>query len=405
MMTSTPTASERPESSLFSRIVAAWVDGARTLFGASPSRQPALDALRAASILLVLTQHWGPRLYMTGGQNAGWHTVFPFSMGFIGVDMFFVLSGFLIGRQLWKELEKEGTISYARFFVRRSFRIWPFYYFFLGVWCLYYPFDTGSARWSEVFFYANYTDERGIMGSWSLASEEQFYVLTPLILLAFRRRIPLWGYFVVIGGLEAASLAARYHEVSRMLAAGQKVEYFEQLHLHCDGLLAGLAMALASVLRPAWFERGKNAARGWAVFAAGCVLAGVLYKLHRKMFNLTSLAILFTALTYALLVSWDWVQKALTWRPFQVISMLSFGMYLNHFLLMTAGARWWNVLTKSWGLTPTVSFFAGFAAVTVLCTAGAVATYILLEHPFLVWRDAILKRWEQRPARVVAAAD
>jgi peptidoglycan/LPS O-acetylase OafA/YrhL len=387
-----------PGPPITARAAAVLKDGARALWGSGEPRQPALDVLRAASILAVFAQHWPSRFRAGGGVDVGLDKVPPFSVGFAGVDMFFVLSGFLIGRQLWKELAADGTISLRRFFLRRTLRIWPYYFFALLAWSLFHPVENGGARLCEVLFYANYTGIRGIPGSWSLSTEEQFYIVAPLLLLALARRIPLWGFFVVFGLIEAAVIGARYHEVGQLVAAGQRVEYFEPIHLHCDGLLGGMVLSLASVLRPAWFKGEGNAVRGWVVLAAGCIIAFGLYALHRKVYNLASLAILFTALTYALMVDRSFLQKIMAWRVFQIISMLSFGMYLNHFLFMTELGRWWGRATRDL-LGPTAAFFLGFGVATVLCTAVAAVTYVLIEHPFLLLRDALLRRLALAPGR------
>ncbi len=385
-----------------SRILEVLKEGARALWGTGEPRQPALDVLRAASILAVFAQHWPSRFYTGGGVNVGLDGKPPFSVGFAGVDMFFVLSGFLIGRQLWKELAADGSILLRRFFLRRTLRIWPYYFFALAAWSLFHPRENGPARLCEILFYANYTMIRGIPGSWSLSTEEQFYIVAPLLLLALGRRIPLWGYFVAFGLIEVAVIGARYQEVGRLVALGEKIEYFEQIHLHCDGLVAGMALSLTSVLRPQWFQQGRNALRGALVLAAGLVVAFGLYAAHRKVYNLASLAIIFTVLTYALLVAPSFLQKIMGWRPFQLVSMLSFGMYLNHFLFMTEFGRWWGRVTRD-VMSPTASFFVGFGVATVLCTAVAAVTYILIEHPFLVLRDALLARPSFQSARKIRA--
>ncbi|HEU4409184.1 MAG TPA: acyltransferase [Polyangiaceae bacterium] len=366
-------------------------DGTRALFGAAQARHPALDALRAAAIFVVMAQHWpgrfklGSELALPVGQYP------PFSVGFVGVDLFFVLSGFLIGRPLWKELAAKGTISFARFFLRRSFRIWPYYYFALLAWTIWHPAEHPTVQVSELFFFANYVHGGGIPGSWSLSTEEQFYILAPLLILALRRRIPLWGYFVVFGALEAAVVAARYHAVGVIAASAGRFGYFEQLHLHADGLLFGLGLSLLSVLRPAWLrpDRGRPR-RGWAVFAAGCAAAFGLYAINREVYNLLSLAIIFTSLTYALLTDPSRLQKLWRWRGFQTFSMLSFGMYLNQFLVLAEFGRFWGRVTRG-VLPPNLAFFLGFALGVALCCALAAITYVLIEHPFLMLRDRRLK--------------
>jgi peptidoglycan/LPS O-acetylase OafA/YrhL len=385
----TAAASSRPAGAR-SAVAAVIADGARALVAGRASRHPALDALRAVAVLVVMAQHWPSRFQAGGGADvpAGRHG--PFAMGFAGVDLFFVLSGFLIGRPLWRELATSGTISFRQFFLRRTLRIWPYYYFALLGWTLWHPNDCPGAQLSELFFYANYTPLSGIPGSWSLSTEEQFYVVAPALLWLLGRRIPLWGYFAVFGGLEAVVIAARYREVAAIVAGGAKFHYFEQSHLHCDGLLVGMALALVSTLRPAWFEPAApgraGRLRGWAVFAAGCVAAFGLYALDRMVYNLLSLALIFATLTYALLTDASALRAVWRWRGFQTISMLSFGMYLNQFLFLTEFGHWWGGATHD-VLAPNVAFFVGFVLAVVLCAALAAVTYLLVEHPFLVLRD------------------
>jgi peptidoglycan/LPS O-acetylase OafA/YrhL len=375
-------------------VSAVFDEGRRSLFSVGKARQPALDALRAIAIVVVMAQHWPSRFKLGGVAAVTAGTYPPFSIGFAGVDMFFVLSGFLIGRPLWKELANEGTVSFCRFFLRRSLRIWPYYYFALLVWAFWHPPESRTTQISELFFYANYAAHSGIPGSWSLSTEEQFYVIAPALLLLFRRKIPLWGYLVVLGAAQAAVIAARYHAVGLLDAAGEKFRYFEPLHLHCDGLLFGMALSLVSVLRPDWLrpaEPGKGGLlRSWGIFVAGCALAFGLYAVNRKVYNLLSLAIIFTALTYALLTDTSALQKVWRWRGFQIISMLSFGMYLNQFLFLTEFGRWWGHATQGL-LSPNVAFFLGFALSLVLCGALAALTYIFIEHPFLMLRDRRLQ--------------
>src|ERR1017187_5364664 len=89
---------------------------------------PFLDGLRSIAILLVMNGHLSHRFAEAYGQN--FYSRLPFVQnGWIGVDLFFILSGFFIGGQLWKELRDRGSIAVGRFVLRRGFRIWPLYFF------------------------------------------------------------------------------------------------------------------------------------------------------------------------------------------------------------------------------------------------------------------------------------
>jgi peptidoglycan/LPS O-acetylase OafA/YrhL len=146
-------------------------------------RIPALDGLRAVSIALVLAAHAiGTGLLPMSARGSGF-------AGDVGVRTFFVLSGFLITTLLLRELEQRGAISLAGFYVRRAFRIFPAFYTFLfviGVLALIGPVELleydllAAASYTTNF----HTDRSWWTGHlWSLAVEEQFYVVWPLVLV------------------------------------------------------------------------------------------------------------------------------------------------------------------------------------------------------------------------------
>jgi peptidoglycan/LPS O-acetylase OafA/YrhL len=106
----------------------------------------------------------------------------------MGVDLFFVLSGFLIGGQIWRELKCEGSLNVPRFIIRRGYRIWPLY-LFIFLLCVILGRATWSHWWSDLIFLTNYTNHGVVMGSWSLCTEEQFYITAPtFVLIGLRRK-------------------------------------------------------------------------------------------------------------------------------------------------------------------------------------------------------------------------
>ena len=114
-------------------------------------RIPFLDGLRTFAILLVINQHTCAAWDETFAPNR--YTSFPLTVnGWMGVDLFFVLSGFFIGSQLWKELVRTGTISLGGFMVRRTLRIWPLYFFVYAVALAFIPHGSAVAQrygWPE----------------------------------------------------------------------------------------------------------------------------------------------------------------------------------------------------------------------------------------------------------------
>ncbi|MCX5745493.1 MAG: acyltransferase, partial [Proteobacteria bacterium] len=147
-----------------------------------PKHLPALDGLRALSILAVIAHHGG-------GAAAG--AASPLGRGHLGVQLFFVLSGFLITSLLIQERARSGGIDLARFYVRRSLRIFPLYFAVLALYVVVVGLTArhepaGRAFFANLPYFATYTsnwmvslDEPRVIFyfAWSLAVEEQFYLV------------------------------------------------------------------------------------------------------------------------------------------------------------------------------------------------------------------------------------
>jgi peptidoglycan/LPS O-acetylase OafA/YrhL len=143
-------------------------------------RNKRLDVLRCIAILLVLFYHGGVVEYLARG-------------GWMGVDLFFVLSGFLISGLMFSEYRKNGSIQFKRFFIRRGFKIYPAFYSFVAFIALIelyrHHFSSFSKYLHEIFFVQSYW--LGIwVYTWSLAVEEHFYIFLPLLLLLLLRFSP-----------------------------------------------------------------------------------------------------------------------------------------------------------------------------------------------------------------------
>jgi peptidoglycan/LPS O-acetylase OafA/YrhL len=204
---------------------------------------PGLDFLRTCAILLVFTGHAAGSL-----GSPAWFAKLPFAYyGWTGVDLFFVLSGILIGSQIWRELKTTGDIQIGRFLLRRGLRIWPLYFVFIilvGCEVLFLGRD-GSGLWADAAYVSNYFHCQ-VGGSWSLSTEEQFYVLAPLSLALFSRFLrlermwvlPVLGPFLLI----ASRLLTIRHYPSMPVRQMDQLLYLP-IHTHSDGLAIGLAIA------------------------------------------------------------------------------------------------------------------------------------------------------------------
>lgn len=358
------------------------------------SQVPALDVLRSAAILLVITGHFA----FVGGEvfssRAAVFRTAPFWFGWTGVDLFFVLSGLLIGRQLWRELARTGSIDVRAFILRRGMRIWPLYYAAVAL----SPVTTATwtYRWSDWVFLSNYFDCR-VEGGWSLSTEEQFYIVAPLFIVfaarAFRPRA--WLAFIPIG-LAVVELI-RWQTARVLLRTlsthDVKQAMYTPFHLHNEGLAVGLFIALLAVYYPDWIS-GDAAHRVRTAFMIMAMLglAAMLRRTDDVVFPFLSLALIYGAVTVALLALGPGRLALLGAWPFYAISRLSYGMYLNHFAVL----RW---------ITPSLARLARHAGgenvVTILLSLGATVacsaliacvTFVFIERPFLLLRERLTHR-------------
>jgi peptidoglycan/LPS O-acetylase OafA/YrhL len=233
--------------------------------------RPELDGLRAAAILPVVAYHAGA----------------PLPGGFTGVDVFFVLSGWLIGGLLWAELRATGRLRLGAFWLRRLRRLAPAYLLMAGAtaaaaWWLLLPWElremgkqlVAATAWlSNVLFWrqAGYFDtaaqEKPFLHTWSLAVEEQFYLVLPVALLALALlRARAGGVVAALVLAWGASLLA-----TLWLTASRPEAAFFLFPFRAWELLTGVLLA---VLAPALPRRARLAA-GWA--GLGLILGAALF--------------------------------------------------------------------------------------------------------------------------------
>lgn len=202
-----------------------------------------LDFLRGLAILLVMFRHQYINSYLD-------------RMGWIGVDLFFVLSGFLVSGLLFKEYEKFGDINPKLFLIRRGFKIYPLYYIALLFYFLQFlRFDNIDFYkiFSEIFFFQNYTHGWGYLNqaSWSLAIEEHFYFLIVLSFYwAFKNKIinhqsnnkNISIFEKSIYGVLILCLILRYF-ISFYFTEIEFKHKFTMTHLRLDSLLFGVLIS------------------------------------------------------------------------------------------------------------------------------------------------------------------
>ncbi len=299
---------------------------------------PQLDGLRALAVALVVIHHAfldDPRALLTA-----------LSLGAVGVRMFFVLSGFLITGILLDMRQRQLPLGAAlrTFYIRRILRIFPLYYLALGVlWLLNFPNFRATALW-HLFYGTNFyitghpsTALTGYGHFWSLAVEEQFYLLWPLAILALPRR---WLKPLL---LTCVAGSVGYRLVARFALHGS----WWNSHIPLWGCVDALALgALLASLRPAdsnadarqmkWLERAGQLGAVALVATFALRLADRGYKFHHATLELTvSLATVWLLIA---LVRADPangpvkspLKRLFSLRPLAYVGRISYGIYVVH---------------------------------------------------------------------------
>jgi peptidoglycan/LPS O-acetylase OafA/YrhL len=338
---------------------------------------PALDGLRALAVTAVLIQHFdGPM------------RSFP---GDLGVSFFFVLSGFLITWMLRREWLARGTVSLAQFYARRTLRIFPAYYAFLALAYLNAHFRLGdwppgltlsALTYTLNYYLAGNADSLGIGHLWSLAVEEQFYLLWPSLFLLLTARGPR----VLLRGLGVMVCAVLVWRAALVLSGSASLEYaYVAFDTRFDNLALGCLLAVG-LEGEAGRRMGAAAARfAWLplpVLAALVVSRTSISDRYHFSVGLTVEAVLMAVLLVQMLQlhahrAWSWLEL----RPLRYVGRVSYSAYLFSFLGPHSAQR---LLF----LPVPLRVLAGIA----ISVALASLMYFLVERPFLALKEPLTRR-------------
>ncbi len=309
------------------------------------SRNPALDFLRGVAILIVVLHHVEEFTIPGLPEFHGWFgfLFWRFRLfGASGVDLFFVLSGFLVGGLLIHEITKRGSINVPRFFLRRGFKIWPSYYLLLVVLAV-----TGATGWIDMssarsalnslaihgLFLQNYLDQGHNTPTWTLAIEEHFYLLLPLVILCLNR-VKALRYIGYAAGV-AMVLCLGFRVLHMVL--GHHDNDFMYTHNRFDSLFFGVFLAWLWKQYP---ERIKELTRHRAlIFLAVFALISPAFVFARKDAFLFTVGFPMLTLGYGLLLitavaqGFGWVQTSPLGRGVSQVGLWSYNIYLWHFFL------------------------------------------------------------------------
>jgi peptidoglycan/LPS O-acetylase OafA/YrhL len=354
---------------------------ARTSAPRQQRRIPSLDGLRAVSILLVIGWH------LSSSGSASWlQPLWRIDSGNLGVRVFFVISGYLITSLLLAEHARTGTINLRRFYLRRAFRIMPAFYVFLAIIAVaaHGLVEASPASILRAATYtADYTQTQWAVGhTWSLAVEEQFYLLWPgLIVFLGLRRSFVGAALVLLLSPTVRAIAIGGHWPTNPRYAFEGV---------ADALATGCLLAYA---RPWLWDRApyrrmlsSRAMTAWPAVVAVIAMLNVRSAVFGAVAGISLLNI-----AIAVLIDWclrfpnSLVGRVLNARPIAFVGVLSYSLYLWQQPFLRPG----HTLPLPWSL---------------LCIAAlALLSYYAVEQPFLRLR-ARIEATRRAPASTEASA-
>jgi peptidoglycan/LPS O-acetylase OafA/YrhL len=333
-----------------------------------------LDLARAIAITMVFLSHGVSALDSLG----------------VGVDLFFVLSGFLIGRiYLRSQMDAHdapGTFTLWGFWSARWLRTLPPYFAALGLFALAEPyFQNNPIHWYYLIFGQNYLGMAGFGPSWSLSVEEHFYLALPLAgFLALRfigRQQLLWV-------LPMLALVPQILRMAAVLGGGLPPNWYWRTHLHCEGLILGVWLAYVFVDRVELWRRLRSPALSLAAIPVAILVYQNLVPEQPLAFRAT--VFLLYAVGYA---AWLRLLYDVKWSPVSAlgrslktlvhaIALASYSIYLVHTLLFTDV----RLLIDGW---PRGAVKTG--TILGLTLVGSTAFYFAVERPTILLRDRLLR--------------
>lgn len=357
-----------------------------------------LDNLRAFAIIFVFLFHY---FIISGGEPNWLPDVARF--GWTGVDLFFVLSGFLISSQLFQEIKTENHISLKNFFLKRVFRILPAYLFTVGLYFC-FPFFRERESLPPLWKFLTFTQNIGLDAEnggtfshcWSLCVEEHFYLFLPLILMFIVSQKWMKRSYLVLILLFVFGIAIRIYCYNNFylphIADDNSWMYWYKYiyyttYSRLDGLLAGVLIAgLYHFYPKIW---AKISPYGNLILLFGLMILTAAYFLceDQKTFNATVFGFPLVALGYGFLVLgaicpssilFKWNSKILT-----KIAVLSYAIYLTHkgVIHMT------HQLLEKFEIDSNIML----VICIITCLGFAQIVHFIIEKPFMKLRKRFVK--------------
>jgi peptidoglycan/LPS O-acetylase OafA/YrhL len=354
------------------------------------NRLPGLDLLRAIAIVWVMLFH----SFVVGGLGPDFDWLSRY--GWAGVDIFFVLSGFLIGTQVLRPLQRGEPLSLGGFYARRALRILPVFAVVLALYAWFPVLREAPGLqpwWQFATFTLNllidYGSNQAFSHAWSLCVEEHFYLVFPLLAWWLTRRPSTLKFVSVCTAVVVLGVALRttvwLHDAA---IDPPRNWYIEDIYyptwMRLDGLLMGIALAVLQVYRPQAWARWQS--RSNAVLFGGIAVSCLAFWLFRDRVGLLANAIgwPFLSFGFGLLVFAGAGRQSLIgrWRLPGAgwLAAISYSLYLSHKIAFHLVHVTFGAQLQGRG----VSAFMVYALTALL--VGATLHY-LVERPFLRLRE------------------
>jgi len=364
-------------------------DEAGTAPGDRPFR-PDVQGLRAVAILLVVLYH---------------ASIPGMSGGYVGVDVFFVISGFVITGVLLRERASTGRTSIRAFYGRRARRIIPAATLVIIATVLATFFFLGSAtgwttavdgKWASVFlanfhfagtatnYLASQSPPSPLQNYWSLAVEEQFYIVYPTAFLVVAAFMTWVSFRVRLGALLGATIVGSYVLSIVMTTSNPSAAYFSPFTRAWELALGGLLALTSDTLR----RLAPLVAAGASWLGLGGILLAAFIFSSTTAYpgSLVAIPVLGTALVIAggTAQPAHGAELVLRLRPFQLLGLVSYSLYLWHWPILTIAAQ------RDGKTTLPVAENVVLVALALLLAVG---TYALVENPIRHSRILMTRRW------------
>ena len=390
-------------------------------FTRDPRQIDVLDGLRATAICLVLLRHayrpFEDTLQLTV-PVLGWDLVPLMANGWVGVDLFFVLSGFLITRHIIKlNAKQDGSWRWRPYLAKRVLRIVPAYYavillVVIGTFPHYAvgPEYLGLRVGYHLLFLQDYLPANLVVAFWSLGVEEKFYLLAPPLVLALMRNRGLLKRLCLLGTVLGISVSLRLYTSLTTPGIDNYEAFFPAIrspfHLTLDPLLIGVALALV------YGERRElrlitSPAVARIIWSLGLLLLLGMIATHDMMATISwwdktlqplTIAVAFGAITFGLLFG-NLPAKIMRSFASLVAARLSYCMYLVHMPLIPLSV----LMAGSYPLAGSIfgSFLAIYLALTLI---ASMLLHYGVEKPFLILKSRVATRPTHRHHPEVPAA-